>query len=190
MQSGVTGAYEWLEIDYGLRAFVQLCPEVVVGNYVAITSFDSGFYFPCETDLAKGWHSAGNIAYSPRLGSADELPPDCCGSDSGGYDEWYVFADPRELGELCRENVFTTAVVPGTVFALINFCGFQLSEPEMQPVTDLFWKQIEWMQPESYIGDGQQCLVFASRNRALFATVRNALEGSLHLGKEDCKLGM
>jgi hypothetical protein len=79
--------------------------------------------------------------------------------------------------------VFTTAVAPGTVFAFINFFGFQLSEPEMQPVTDLFWKQMEWMQPESYIGDGRQCLVFATRNKALlFAAVGKALEGRLQRG--------
>ncbi len=38
--------------------------------------------------------------------------------------------------------MFTTAVAPGNVFAFINFLGFQLAEPEMQPVTDLFGKQM------------------------------------------------
>ncbi len=185
MLSGVTGRYEWLEVDFGLRALLLLCPEVVVEKHVAITSIDSGFYFPSQTDLAAGWKAVGNIAYSPRIGSANELPMDCCGPDSGGYDEWYVFGTPRQLGALCRENVFTTAVAPGTVFAFINFFGFQPSEPEMQPVTDLFWKQMGWMQPESYIGDGRSCLVFATRDRALFAAVRMALEGQLQLGLED-----
>ncbi len=91
MQSGVNGSYEWLEVDLGLLAFLRLCPEVVVEKHVAITSFDSGFYFPSDSDLAKGWKNADNIAYSPCLGSANELPRDCCGPDSGGYDEWYVF---------------------------------------------------------------------------------------------------
>ncbi len=182
MQSGVNGSYEWLEVDLGLRAFLRLCPEVVVEKHAAITSFDSGFYFPSDSDLAKGWKNAGNIAYSPCLGSANELPRDCCGPDSGGYDEWYVFEAQRQLGELCRENVFTTAAASGTVFAFVNFVGFQLSEPEMQPVTDLFGKQMEWMQPESYIGDGRSCLVFASRNKPMFATVCQALEAQLHPG--------
>lgn len=189
MQSGVTGPYEWLEVDYGFRAFLRLCPEVIVGKFVAITSLDSGFFYPTQTDLANGWKAAGNIAYSPRLGSVNELPVDCCGADSGGYDEWYVFEAQRQLGELCRENVFTTEVAPGTVFAFINFFGFRPSDPEMQAITELFWKQMAWMQPESCIGDGQQCLVFATRNKALFAAVRKALEGRLQLGLEDSQSG-
>ncbi len=97
MLSGVTGRYEWLEVDYGFRAFLRLCPEVIEGKSVAITSLDSGFYSPSQTDMAKGWKVAGNIAYSPCLGSTNELPMDCCGPDSGGYDEWYVFEAPRQL---------------------------------------------------------------------------------------------
>jgi hypothetical protein len=42
---GSQGSYQWLvtEEDFDL---LQLCPEIVLGKYVAITSIDSGELIP------------------------------------------------------------------------------------------------------------------------------------------------
>ena len=46
----------------------------------------------------------------------------------------------------------------------------------MSDLVRLFWKQIGWIQPESYIADGAAgLLTFVSRDEDIFATVRNAL---------------
>jgi hypothetical protein len=58
----------------------------------------------------------------------------------------------------------------------VNFFGFALHNPEMSDLVRLFWKQIGWIQPESYIADGAAgLLTFVSRDEDIFATVRNAL---------------
>lgn len=80
-----------------------------------------------------------------------------------------------ELGNLCSGNPFTTGIGPGNVFAFVNFF-FRPSDPKWQAITDLFWKQMAWMQPESYIADGLECLIFATRNDELFDSVRIALD--------------
>jgi hypothetical protein len=43
----------------------------------------------------------------------------------------------------------------------------------------MFWRQLEWVDPESYIGDGNDCLTFVTRNAALFNTVHERLKAAL-----------
>jgi hypothetical protein len=62
------------------------------------------------------------------------------------------------------------------VNVFVNYGGFALHDPEMRDLTDLFWQQMGWVQPESYIADGN-FLNFASTNRAVFATIREAVRG-------------
>jgi hypothetical protein len=166
--AGTAGAYDWLEADVELRQLLDLCPEVVAERYLAVTSADSEVFRPSEADLARGWKMAGGIGYSPRLPPG--ILPAC-----GGYDEWYVFESPRELGVLSRDNIFTTELAPGTVVPLVNYMTFRLSDPR-QDLAEQFWKQMAWIQPESYIGDGRDCLNFATRNRGLFTSVMVRLE--------------
>jgi hypothetical protein len=40
------------------------------------------------------------------------------------------------------------------------FRSFDRSEPKVHAITDLFGKQMEWMQPESCIADGDTGLTF------------------------------
>lgn len=173
--AGVNGNYKWLEAEHDLRELLSLCPEVVTGCYVAITSVDSGVFTPSEADVAAGWKSVGDIAYSPRLASPEEVPKNACCRDCSGFDEWYVFCRPRALGSLCTGNPFTTAIGPGAVFAFVN-AFLRLSGPEGDAVTDVFWKQMAWIQPESYIADGLECLIFATRDDRLFTSVQSTLK--------------
>jgi hypothetical protein len=177
METGAVNGYEWLQADHDLRKFLSLCPEAVAGKYLAITAVDSGSFIPSGVDVTRGWKNVGGIAYSPRLEGAADLPKGCCCLDCYGFDEWYLFGTLPELGNLCQGNFFVTEVARENVFPFINsFLRLRPSDPRDQVITDLFWKQIEWMQPESYIADGLHCLIFATRDRALFATARSALE--------------
>jgi len=45
-------------------------------------------------------------------------------------------------------------------------------------LANMFWKQMEWIRPESYIGDGGECLTFVSRNDRLFETVLRRLRSA------------
>ncbi|HVO81564.1 MAG TPA: hypothetical protein VMT28_12585 [Terriglobales bacterium] len=171
LRFGSQGLYEWLAIDHPQLDLLQICPEIVLGKYVAITSIDSGVLIPNETEKAAGWESRGNIAYSPKVQAVENLP-------RAGWDEWYVFANPTDLGTShLEENIFEVPEEQGQVRVFVNYC-FALHIPEMNDLATLFWRQMEWIRPESYLADNDY-LTFVSANRTLFAAVRDAAN-SLH----------
>jgi len=60
----------------------------------------------------------------------------------------------------------------------VNYYSFALHDTTAQSITDLFWKQMAWIQPESFISDGGTYLTFVSRNQDLFTAVHKALMSS------------
>jgi hypothetical protein len=175
MRTGAHGLYEWLEVAHDLGEFLSLCPGAIVGRYLAISARDSGFFEPSEQDRAAGWNASGGVAYSPRVDSIATLPPYCYGQ-CAGYDEWYIFqSQPPPLGSIRHENVFTSEIGPGNVFQFVNFMGCPFSDSQVKPIGHLFWRQMDWVQPESYVADGGDCLLFATRNSALYGAVGDML---------------
>jgi hypothetical protein len=165
---GSQGLYEWLVTDQEFDLF-RICPEVVLGKYIAITSIDSRPLVPTDEEKSGGWESRGEIEYSPKVENVRSLP-------RADYDEWYIFASPADLGtNHLGDNVFEVTPQRGHVNVFVNHGGFALDRPEMKDLTNLFWQQIEWIQPESYMADGNY-LNFVSANKTLFAIVRDALK--------------
>jgi hypothetical protein len=169
LQVGSRGAYQWLVCEHQLHDVMRVCAEVVINKYLAITSFDSGPLSLDEKEKVAGWESRGNIAYSPQVRAIDDLPHDL-------YDEWYIFKEPVDLGELLPsdKNPFEASLQKGVVCAFVNFGGFSLARPEMKDPADMFWRQLDWICPESYIADGT-FLNFVSMNEEVFASVRKGL---------------
>jgi len=164
---GSQGLYEWLVTDENLD-LLQLCPKVVLGKYVAVTSIDSGQLLPTEKETVAGWQSRGKIAYSPKIEHADELPRE-------GWDEWYIFKNPTDLGtSYLQENIFEVPRGAGHLSVFVNY-GFAPHQAEMESLATLFWQQIEWVCPESYVADNDY-LSFVSMNKALFASVHDAVK--------------
>ena len=164
---GSRGPYEWLVTDESFD-LLQLRPEIVVGKYVAVTSIDSSEFVPTEKETVAGWHSHEKIAYSPKIQHAGDLPRD-------GWEEWYIFNDPVDLGKShLQENVFEVPQGPGHLSVFVNYC-FALHQPEMDSLVTLFWQQMEWVRPESYVADSDY-LNFVSMDKALFARVRDAVQ--------------
>ena len=163
-----------------MAEFLALCPWVVKGKHLAITAVDSGAFAPSESDRAAGWTTSGDIAYSPRLESLEALPDGSCCRGCSGCDEWYLFATaPGPLGAICGANIFEIPIARPNVFQFINFVGFRISDPRMDAISDLFWKQMEWIRPVSYLGDGNRGLVFVSSDEDCFSRVCDVLrEGS------------
>ena len=165
---GSQGIYEWLVADEDID-LPKICPEIVLGKYVALTSIDSGAYIPDEHERAAGWDSRGKVAYSPIITRTDDLP-----RSAEAYDEWYVFLRPVDLGSShLAENIFDVPQMPGHVSVFVNYGSFAFDHPDA--LTELFWKQIEWIRPESYIADGLY-LNFATANKDLFASIRRAVD--------------
>jgi hypothetical protein len=164
---GSEGLYEWLVTDQQFD-LVQLCPEVVLGKYVAITSIDSSSLVPTEKETAAGWQSREKIAYSPQLHSNEEI-------SSAGWDEWYIFDKPVDLGTShLAENIFEAPQEQGHVSVFVNY-GFAPYPPERAKLGTLFWPQMARLHPESYVADNDY-LTFVSANKALFASVLAAVK--------------
>ena len=176
--TGSNGAYRWLTTgQHDLDTLRRQCPQALVGKYLAVTSLDSGPMVLTDEEKRSGWSSRNEIAYSPPIQSAQDvrierMPGGVCIA----FNEWYVFNSPRDLGGLWHGNVFEAPMAPGLVCTFVNFAsGFALHDPGMANLVSLFWKQLDWIQPESYIADGDVFLTFVSRNEDVFARVRNAL---------------
>lgn len=164
---GCQGRYQWLVTDENFD-LLKLCPEIVLGKYVAVTSIDSGQLLPTEKETAAGWQSRSKIAYSPKVENAEALPRE-------GWDEWYIFTTPTDLGTShLAENIFEVPQEEGHLSVLVNY-GFALHPPERAKLSDLFWPQMARIDPESYLADND-FLTFVTMNEALFATVRDAVK--------------
>jgi hypothetical protein len=67
-------------------------------------------------------------------------------------------------------------IVRRKVWDFVNYdSAFALHNPEASNLTSRFWKQLDSIQPESYIADADALLTFVSRNDDLFVAVRDAL---------------
>jgi len=166
--TGTHGAYDWLVADRTLRDVLEACPELVVGKYLAITSFDSGPLALSESEIAERWESRDGIAYSPRISRIDGLPYDNC------YDEWYVLDAPRTIGireESCS-NPFEEHD-PSVVFTPVN--RHFSPNHEDQQVLELFWRQLDRIRPTSYIADCTAFVTLVTSDKQAFAKARMSL---------------
>ena len=171
--TGSHGAYLWVTTaQHDLGSLLQRCPHVFLGKYIAVTSLDSGPLTLTDEEKRTGWQSRNQIAYSPQIQSVEGLPYGEC----AGFDEWYVFQSPFDLGQLWDGNVFEAPLTDGHVSTFVNFLGFAPHNPEVGDLVSLFWKQLDWIQPESYIADGNAFLTFVTCDKDLFATVCQALK--------------
>lgn len=175
---GAYGDYQWLSmVDCDISTLLRLCPEVVLGKYLAITAIDSGTLRLSNQERAEGWwtdeaakvftgtswsspeyRDDWTVAYSPRLTSIHGLPNECC----AGFDEWYVFEQP---------------VPPGEMEVFVNWGGFRLNDPKYQWCANRLWEQLARLAPESYIAAGT-VFTFATRNKGLFTSVLDAFSAN------------
>jgi hypothetical protein len=163
---GSQGLYEWLVTNDDFK-LLELCPEIVVGKYLAISSLDSGEFVPTDEEAAIGWRSRGRIAYSPKITNAQDVP-------HGGWDEWYIFDSPADLGTShLADNIFDVPQEQGHVSVFVNY-GFALHPADRAGLSNLFWPQIVRLRPESYVSDNDY-LTLVSMNKALFANVHDAV---------------
>ena len=176
---GSHGPYRWfITGQHDLATLLKSCPQSLASKYIAVTSLDSGPMILTEEEKALGWHSRNEIAYSPLVTlSEDGRLTGVSVGQCAGYDEWYVFDSPHDLGALCHGNVFESDLPAGKIWTFVNYdAGFALHNPEMSDITSLFWKQLEWIQPESFIADSAAFLTFVSRNESIFVAACNALK--------------
>ncbi|MGA8087757.1 MAG: hypothetical protein WCA10_10645 [Terracidiphilus sp.] len=167
LTGGVHEDYEWLVTEQYLDDLLHLCPQIVVGKFVAITSIDSGIYHPTDSEIVAGWENRNGIAYSPRVEDAKALPRQ-------GWDEWYVFNERVDLGGmLARDsNPFIASLGPGRIYAFVNS---NFSVAGTQGMQDFFWNQFDRIRPQTYIAESDYFLQVITREKELFGRLFEAL---------------
>ncbi len=179
VRRGLHASYQCLTAtgDVYMGTLLRLCPEAVLNRYLAVTSYDSGVRHLSETESSAGWRSRDDIAYSPLVESVDSLQFQRDGLDSPGYDEWYVLEAPRDLGRVFHGNYFEFQPGCGQIMVFVNTFAFVLHDPDpyMPGILDIFWNQLELVQPETFIADGRDCLTLVSKNEALIDNTQERL---------------
>ena len=165
---GQHGEYQWFTTEFEVDGLARLCPKIVQGKYLVVTSFDSGSLSLSDQEKANGWQSRNGIAYSPRIEAIEGLPR------TDGWDEWNVLEAPTDLGALCHANPFDPRPGPGELHAYVNF-NLVLHDSESDAVRDLFWEQMNWINPESFLAESSRHLSFATKNRDIFSVVLESL---------------
>ncbi len=168
LQTGSTNGYQWLVSTDRQLDVLECCPEVVLGKYAAITSFDSGPLELTEAQRSAGWVSKEKIAYSPQIHDANMVPQTY-------FSELYVFDTPTNLGVLAdpNKNIFDFEMQPGQVHAFVNF-DFGFHDAEYSDLACMFWQQLGWMKAESYLAENDY-VIFVTAYPDLFARVYEAL---------------
>jgi len=173
---GQNGPYHWLTAsgDVYMGTLLKACPEAVLVRYLAVTSYDSGIRHLTPEESASGWTLENEIAYSPKVSSIETLAYQRDGLDCPGYDEWYVFPEPRKLNPIFRDNFFEFQRESSMILVFVNLAAFILHEPE-PGIVDRFWTQVETIAPETYIADGRDYLTVVSRSEPLITTIAHRL---------------
>jgi hypothetical protein len=185
--TGTRGPHYWLtSIEQYMGAVVQLCPDVIPGRYLTVTAIDGGTPWLTDAQRAAGWRLRSGMAHSQRVSAIEELFYQRDGADGPGYDEWYLFDTPAQhLGEILAGNPFVeeNKPRPGRLLVFVVWGGFALHEmdPAEQTFTDMFWQQMDWIQPEVYISDGRESLTFVCKDRGLFESVHDRLSHALKI---------
>jgi hypothetical protein len=179
---GQHGKYLWLErsietraVDRPMNRLTQVCPDVLLNRLVVITSLDSGPLRLNDQQINDGWRRADKLAISPRISNASDVP-------FQWFDEWYIF-----------EDAVPTAA---NIKTFVNYGTFSLGEPNptidtmyvgtdskvraqmvaaVAPLRETFWMQLESLNPESYVSNGN-CFIFATRNARLHQSVSAVMQ--------------
>ncbi len=178
IKKGKHGVYIWFQVTNNfLTALIDAVPDLVVGKYVAIASYEGERYRLRSEEIKAGWQQINDIALSPVIGQVSELP-------NNQFDEWYIFdrLTPFVIKEsfinyggfsLARRNI-DNPFLPAAYKQQLSR-GSELSQDREAR----FWRQIETVEPETYVAESDK-LIVVTRNQRL-AVKLNAYFNRSHL---------
>lgn len=185
---GTEGPYAWLStaVDFPVLALLRAVPELVLNHALAITTWDSGVYRLTEEETNAGWRSEHQVAYSPRIKQSEMLAllPD--ESVWQPFCECYILREGQTLGPRYEGQLYEFVARPGQWLCFANFYGFKLHATDrgQDELTELFWEQLAWIQPEGYIADGSEYLTVVHRNPQLILQAEQFVERMVRLQSE------
>jgi len=165
---GTHDDYHWLATEQFLDDLLKLCPEIVIGKYVAVTSIDSSPFHSSEQERAAGWEHRNGIGYSPVILDPSAIPRE-------GWDEWYIFDFPTDLGDMAARDasVFQTDLIHGQLHSFVNF-NFRPTDTD--GLAPFFWKQFERIRPLTYVAESDYNLVLITCDSHLFEAAHKAIK--------------
>ena len=128
-------AFDWPPDEMQLDGLLKRFPELVLGRFIAVLSFDSGPLVLSPEEEKKGWTRVGPIAFSPRITEIQDLPYEC-------FDEWFIFDAPK---------------FPAPLESFVKFLQFSPIDYSWDEKRELFWSQVKQYGPTSVVGDGSLC---------------------------------
>ena len=136
-------AFDWPNrSELSLSTLWQQIPELILGEYLVNTSFDSGFLTLSPSQLEADWYTVGNFAHSPRIERLDQIPHD-------QFDEWLVFDCPTQV------DSFET---------LVNYYRFTPVDWDWDE--DRWWNQLSRLNPLHLLGENDN-LYFVTRDEGI-----------------------
>jgi hypothetical protein len=170
---GSHGEYRWLtHSELHIGDVVHGFPSIFLDRYLVVASTDSGEPRWWAEKLP-GWECRGFVGYSPLIESFDGILYQTDGPKTTGWDEWYTFDEPTDIGEVIRdENPYTdeSRARPNRILAGVNHYFLPHDDEDELRLT-MFWSQIERLRPVSYISDGCERLTFITRDPRAFEAV-------------------
>lgn len=163
---GFRDSYEWLVTDEDFD-LLELCPEIVLGKYLAVTSIDSSQLIPTR----KRRQLVGRAVRMLLTVRRSTMVKTC--RVTGGTNGISSTLRPTSATAILQKTSFEVPQEPGHLSVFVNY-GFALHPPERADLTltRMFWAQMTRIQPESYVADNDD-LTFVSANKTIFASVRD-----------------
>lgn len=176
--TGTVGEYQWLTSFQKPDVFLRLNPNIVLNKFVAVPTRDSGSVQLDEAYIKSGWfYGEGNeVVYHSHFSDLNTLP--IIREAEEGWQELYTFSRSVDLGTLHQGNLFENDPQKRKLSRIVNLYGFSLHHSQMKSISDIFWSQLDWIKPDSYLSDGLEHLTFVTREKKLFADALKSLQSS------------
>lgn len=177
VQNGVESRWGWLnsDADVSVGDLLRAFPSIVRGRYLAISSWDSGAFRVEEVLRQPGWHAKHEVAYSPLIAHDNDHNVGLPNEEWPTFCELYASLEPLDLGMPPQNEFEQFDPNRGHYIEFVNFLAFDLTERDGY-LASLFWKQMDWIQPESYLAESNDWIAIAHIDREVLSRVREWLE--------------
>ena len=142
--------YYWVQWEKAaLDRLLLGVPEIVLDHYLVNTSSDSDSLVLSEAEYVAGWRTVGKLSYSPLIRDVTAIRHE-------EFEEWLTFRAPTKIPSW---------------EAVVNFCGFSLTDRSYDWIHAKLWGQLERFRPESFLAQGER-LIFITANAQLHELVQ------------------
>lgn len=177
LNSGQYQDFYWIETnEINLTDLVLKLPELFLGKYLIIISFDGGTYTIKNEELSSGWKYLNGMTYTEII-TKRTLHRKL----SDNHDQWVLLENNRIIDTMIN-------FVNYTYFSLIDWDKeinylededdqnfIKRFEKERSKLRERFWEQINIINPLTFISDGSK-LIFVTKDEKEIELIKNLPE--------------